>query len=210
MSELHQLKAMAVAHKIVRAFPNTACEPFTNDVLDLIRLQPNVLADGEITVVAIGNFAVERRLNVLSRGAGMPLTRYVCFTWVEPYLFGGHALLLRADRPGCFECLLDEKRSFRHKIVSNPGKYLKREAGCQSSYTPYGATDLIGFASLVIRWLLDYNEVDIPTLLSWTGDLGQAARQGVEITAEYTDMQSFSRCLRRITPNSDCQVCGNA
>ena len=210
MSDIRQLKVEAVAHKIRRAFPATACESFAYDVLNLIRLQPNCLADGGITVVAIGNLAAERRLNVLSRGTGCPLTRYVCFTWVEPYLYGGHALLLRADKPGCFECLLDENLLFRHGIVLNPGKYLKREAGCQSSYTPYGAAELTGFASLVTRWLLDYNEADAPMLLSWTGDLSQAVRQGVEVTAEYTGMAPFSQRLRSVTPNPDCRVCGHA
>ena len=210
MSDIHRLKAEAVSDKIVRAFPTVACEHFSTDVLDLIRLQPNRLADGVMTVVAIGNLAAERRLNALSRGAGMPLTQHICFTWVEPYLFGGHALLLRADRPGCFECLLDENHSFRHNIVSSPGTYLKREAGCQSGYTPYSATDLVGFASLVTRCLLNHDDFDVPMLLSWTGDLHQAARQGVEMTPGYAGMQSFSRRLRPIMSNPACQVCRHA
>lgn len=210
MSEIFQPKAEAVGRKILRAFPHMRCEPVRENVLDLLRLQPACLADGAMTVAAIGNLAAERRLNALSRSAGHPLTRYLCFTWVEPYMYGGHALLLRADRPGCLECLLDESLVFRHRILTDPARHLKREAGCQSSYTPYGGADLTTFAAAVTRWLAGSGETDAPALLSWTGDLQRAAAEGIPIAAEYMGMQPFSLTVRTVTPNPDCLVCGYA
>lgn len=207
MSEIGQAKTIAVSQKLRAHFPYMKVQTLEQDVLDLLRTVPQELAGASLNIIALGNLAVERRINQLRYEEKGLFTGPTCFIWVEPFLYGGHLVYLPHEQPGCFECLFDQNLRFIHRVVAEPSLYAKREQGCQSTYVPYSGTDLMQFIAVALRFLLNRDDMAEAQLLTWAGALDQARREGVELSSEYLEMPSFSTIIRPLDPNPDCPVC---
>jgi hypothetical protein len=208
ISEVGQHKTKATATKITRHFPHLQFETFEKDVLSLLLDAPDSLSDAKLSIVAIGNFAVERRLNWLAT-KGTFLKSPVCFVWVEPHLYAGHALYINPGRPGCFECLLDDELLFTNRIIRDAKNFSRREAGCQTTFVPYSGLDTSQFVGAFIKFLLTDVGSNDNRVFSWDGDLDKARRERIEIGDEWQTASSYSSRTTILAPNERCLVCGH-
>ncbi len=207
MSDVGQLKTKVLRRKLRQHFPHLRCSTYERNVLDVMSANPTALSPASLTIIALGNTAVERRLNRLLFDDGMLLECPVVFVWVEPFLTGGHAVKILSPEPGCFECLFDGRLRFRHRIIREPQQFARREAGCQSSYTPYGGNAVAEFAASVLRFCLRPDPHPSNTLFTWCGDLDAARAADIDIRREYEGVQSFSSVCRSIVARVSCPVC---
>lgn len=207
MSDVGKLKVQAVSNRIQSHFPHVHCKIYREDVLDLLRTNSKLLQTASLKVIALGNTAVERRLNRLIFADKGAATLPACFVWVEPHLYGGHLLYLGKNTTGCFECLFDEQFKFCHRVVAFPQHYTGREAGCHSTYVPYGGADLTQFVASCVRFLHSTEAIHENILLTWVGDLEHARLSGVTISEEYTMASSFSTISRPVFAKPNCLVC---
>lgn len=200
-------KADAVRQQLLRHYPFLSAHAWNENILDLLRARPDALCDARLTILALGSMATERAVNRLMHGGGSPLGEAVAFVWVEPHLLGGHVLYLGdPDAPGCFECLFDEAFRFRGRVVCESESLSRREAGCQTTYMPYGATDLIEYTAAAVRFLQQQIERDSKDNLvfTWVGNLEAAHVMKIQVRA---DLTPFSTFVRAVSPNSACRVC---
>ena len=207
MSDVGQPKTKAIRRKLRQHFPHLNCSTYERNVLELLRTEPKELAPASLTIVSLGNFAVERRLNRLLFDDADPPKGPTVFVWVEPFLVGGHAAQILDPEPGCLECLFDSRRQFRHRILTEPRQFSRREAGCQSSYTPYGGNPLAEFVASALRFILRPQPYPGNTLFTWCGDLDAARDAGMDIRREYAGVSSFSPVYRKINGRPACPVC---
>jgi hypothetical protein len=207
MSDVGQFKTKALCRKLRQHFPHIRCSTYEQNVLDIMSATPKELNPASLTIIALGNFSVERRLNRLLFEEGMLLKCPVVFVWVEPFLTGGHAVKILNPEPGCFECLFDGSMRFRHRIIREPQQFSRREAGCQSGYTPYSGDAVTEFAASVLRFSLRPEPDLANTLFTWCGDLDAARAENIDLRREYKDMSSFSSISRSITAPRSCPVC---
>lgn len=205
MGSVGSAKADAVAREIGRHFPHVPCTAHRADVLDLLRVESDRLAGASLTVVALGSFAAERRINRVLHANTASLQPPVCFVWVEPFLYGGHAVYLGNNGPGCFECLFGEDFRFSHRVVSDPARFNMREAGCQSTYVPYSGADTVAFISACLRFLRSCEGSTENVALTWTGDLDAARAADVPLQPQYS--MPFSSLTRPVVPNHGCPAC---
>ncbi|MDQ3802794.1 MAG: ThiF family adenylyltransferase [Acidobacteriota bacterium] len=206
MEDVGEYKTVATAGKIQRHFPHVRCETRESDVLNLLRTSPAALVPASLTLVCVGVLPVERRLNRIALSETGLATPH-CYVWVEPHLYGGHALFVRRGAGGCFECAFDEAFLFERRVVRDPRGFSMREAGCRSNYLPYSGLDANAFVSGVIRFIL--GAVDSPEnqAFSWAGDLEAARREGVALCPEWAGAPPFTSAVRKLAPKPSCPVC---
>lgn len=205
MSDVGEYKTVATAAKIGRHFPHMGFDTKQADVLDVVRNFPGWLAPASLNLIALGDWAVERRLDRLRvKHGGVSVPH--CYVWVEPHLYGGHALFLRGER-GCFECAFGDAFRFRHRVVDDGRGFSLREAGCRSAYMPYSGLHATEFVSAVVRFLLSAMDSPSNQVFSWAGDLKTARREGVVLSAEWAAAPSFSSLTKVLEADPACPVC---
>lgn len=206
MEDVGEYKTIATGRKIQRHLPHVQCDTRQSDILDLLRTSPVALVPAALTLVCVEVLPVERRINRIALSETGMVTPH-CYVWVEPHLYGGHALFIRRRAGGCFECAFDAAFLFRHRVVQDPREFSMREAGCRSTYLPYSGLDASAFASSVVRFLLGAIDSSDNLLFSWTGDLKAARRKGVVLGSEWADSPAFTPSVRKLEPNPSCPVC---
>ncbi len=207
MSDVGECKAEVTARKLSAHFPHVECELRTKDVLELLCSSPIALIPSSLTVVTIGDIAVERRLNTLFHTSSLLGDAPLCFMWAEPHLLAGHVLFLKHNRGGCFECAFDEHFRFRSRVLSNPESFSQREAGCQSTFVPYSGANAMEFVAAASRFIVRALEMHENTIFSWVGDVEEARARGIELESQWKQAPSFSTHTTVLTPNKTCLVC---
>ncbi|MFL6333061.1 MAG: E2/UBC family protein [Pyrinomonadaceae bacterium] len=205
MSDVNEYKAIATATKIRHHFPHVDIDTRQTDVLDILRTYPSWLAPSSLNLIALGDWAVERRLDRLRIRQG-EISVPQCYVWVEPHLYGGHALFLRGGC-GCFECAFGDAFRFRHRVVNDARGFSLREAGCRSAYMPYSGLHATEFISAVVRFLLGVMDSPSNQVFSWAGDLEAARREGVVLSDEWAAAPSFSSLTQVLEADPACMVC---
>lgn len=207
MSDIGEYKAEATARKLRAHLPHVECDPHATDVLELLRTSPTVLVPTSLTIVTVGDIAVERRLNRLFKNASAFGDAPLCFMWVEPHLLAGHALFLQRDQVGCFECAFDEHFHFKNRVLKNPASFSRREAGCQSTFIPYSGVDAMQFVSAATRFLIRALKSPQNSIFSWVGEIEEARARGVELEPQWEQASSFSSQTAELIPNTTCTIC---
>lgn len=155
----------------VRSFPTSVLNIFNNNI--------NVLKEVDFVFVVVGKDNIEEYIiDALREGL---LTTPVFILWVEPYLLGGHVLLVN---PGTQLFLKDlyVNGHYKYNVISNKeyvkpeNRLLLREAGCQSSYVPYGMVSVISFLSSIapLVYKLLSSEIKEDVAITWVNDLNIA------------------------------------
>ena len=133
--------------------PLLTVESYNASVIEVLNQKSDVLNNSDFIIVAIGINSVEEYIaNALADGK---ITKPVLFFWVEPYLMGGHCIFLTPLHSLSFKNLF-ENGLYNYNIISketykNPAIQIKlREAGCQTSYIPYGRKSMTRFLSSII------------------------------------------------------------
>jgi|GEM_PF-1158979 len=204
ISDVGKHKCTAIAERLGAHFPQLEFDVHEEDVLDLLRQRPSALGCSSLTIAAIGDLAVERRLNQV-QGNGDVLSP-LCYLWVEPYVCAGHAILIQDVKQSCFECAFDDEFLFVKRVVTNAKRLVKREAGCQSSFVPFSGIDAQQYVSRVLRFLLMPFDNNANSLFSWYGDLAEARENGALLADEYALVPSFSSRVIDLQSTSTCRT----
>lgn len=158
-------------------------------------------------VVAIGNATIPLKLNDDFAEQHFPVP--VVYTWLEPYGLGGHAVLVRYDRPGCLRCLFRDDSGLAPTFeFARPGQvFARNELGCHGMYVPYADLDARQTAQVAARLVeqASAHPDKAPWRTSWRGDSSSFVRAGYEVSLVY-DEQPFGY-NGRIEPRRDCVSC---
>ena len=210
-------KVIALKVHLERELPYTNVDPVGENILDAIRSGRIVLSSYDLVIIALGSPTTELDLNerIWSAEGGPPTV----FTWVEPYGIGGHALLVRPGKRGCFECLYTPPSASAAPLANRaafaapppPGMaYGKALSGCGSLFTPYGSADALQTALLAVRLAvraLTKREHGTP-LLSWQGEPTAFEEAGFSVTARHRRSTAELEEQRAAYISPRCPVCG--
>lgn len=124
------------------------------------------------------------------------ITAPAFYLWVEPYLAGGHCLFING-RDGARRQDLFEAHVYKHNVIARAEHerrgFTLKEAGCQTSYTPFSNTLLTLFLTRLFPELaLNMRRRDHPSCrFTWTGDLAAIEAMGIEVSDEARSLGSF-------------------
>jgi len=177
-------KAHVLRDRLQQHCPHLQCDAHDTDVLNLLKSGALELDSFSMIVCALGNLAVERRVDQLM-GRGQ-VSCGVAYTWIEPFGVGGHVLYVAPKGHDVFQRCFDETGHFRHSLVNNPEQFVRREAGCQVSFLPYGHLDLRMFATMAARVILkSLRENTKSTLWTWVGDTASLEEKGYKLRPDF-------------------------
>jgi len=203
-------KVDAVKQALTNQLPGLECITYPDDVLNLMLDKGTELFQHcSLVVVATANMAVERRLNYMVKTSAFD--RPVIYLWVEPLGIGGHILYISPTDGGCYQCCFNEKGEFLYSIASSKNESMRREAGCQTIYSPVASLDTEEFVTIAARKVLDI--IDNPhhsMLYTWLGDLEVFKTCGYFINDMYVADSSRTLVERPLDRRTWCPQCGGA
>ncbi len=190
-------KVCALKFGLQKHNPNIVCETYQEDAHVVIEDKTHELNSCDVIFVAVASVAIEHHINLLMLDDR--ITKPVMIVWVEPYLIGGHAVIVKKKQDLYKEIFDATTFEFKNSIVQNGSDYLKREAGCQSTYMPYSGFMVQQFVYRVIDHVISNCWTQKGNyLLTWCGKLSKADNYGMKINKEYEQTEDFSLITRRI------------
>ncbi|MBS1780426.1 MAG: ThiF family adenylyltransferase [Bacteroidetes bacterium] len=172
MSHVNEDKVKALKHHLQANNPLLKVDTYKSSVIEVINKRPNILNDSDFIIVSIGINNVEEY--IAQALAESELTKPVLFFWVEPYLMGGHCIYLTPEHKVNFKELF-KNGLYRYNMITSEtygdqdAQIKLREAGCQTSYVPYGRQSITRFLSAIMPTLYDlidaHSTVDLA--ISW-------------------------------------------
>ncbi|MCD4689378.1 MAG: ThiF family adenylyltransferase [Desulfuromonadaceae bacterium] len=207
-------KVEALKEEVEHKYPYVEVRPVKYHYEEALQRGIVRLSDFDLVISASGNPTVDLFINrEVHQAKSGPLT---LFTWLEPYGIGGHALLTRPGKAGCFQCLYasvgdPEKGLWNRASFAEAGQsFGKDELGCGNLYTPYGALDALRTAEMAARLALDgkrCHEIGSP-VISWKGPSESFESAGFQASSRfgYTPAELNEQRFSYIFPN--CLVCG--
>lgn len=190
-------KVDAIRYGLEKHNPNVSCRCYTDDAHVFLSRNADLLNSCDIIFIAVASFSVEHHVcQLINEGT---ITKPVIILWVEPYMLGGHAIVIK-KRQDLFEELFDQATfEFNYPLVANSSSLLMREAGCQSTYMPYSGFYLQMFlTSIIERIMTDTQNKKGNYLLSWCGRLSSSQDYGAQLTPDALQMTDFGIVERRI------------
>jgi len=125
------------------------------------------------------------------------------FVWVEPYLAGGHCIYLSPQGKLSLNDMFP-KNIYRYNTLAkgmhDQHDFSKREAGCQTTFIPYGRENLQRFLAALFPKIIQIIESGNAKsqILSWCGDKDTLVSMGLGLSECVNDIESFTLVQRSI------------
>jgi hypothetical protein len=153
---LYRHKAEGLTELVRQHLPETTVGFEPQDFREQAAWKRLVEFDAALTIMATGDTNSEL---TLSRHCTRGDVGACVFTWLEPNLAGAH--LVYQPRGGqSLECLHTDNGAghilYKNRLVDNPDKFIQREAGCQTTFTPFAGADVALFAAEAARQILGW------------------------------------------------------
>lgn len=208
----NQYKTLAIKEEIESKYPYLTITTHQTYIEKAISQGDINLSDFDLAIFATGDQTMELHLNRLICQHNL----LAVFTWLEPYGIGGHSLLARSGKPGCFQCLFDlnpESDGYNHNRASFAApnqSFAKNDLGCAASYTDYGALDAQKTAIQAVELALDgLREVEPKNaLISWKGKDNRFTAVGFKTSSRYQLSRDRLEESRYQYIDLQCPVCG--
>lgn len=174
-------------------YPHLNIDIDNRDFQQVLIQEPNYLNSFNLNIICVAEPPLERMINELychNKG-----TSDLLFVWVEPFLNAGQAILLKPNSYGCFCCLFEQESwKFKYRINKSNRTFKKKESGCQSSYLPYGASDIQSFANFLAKIIdkihvEEYNENKLFQWIKNDDNLGYSYN-----ISSFEDLANFELC----------------
>lgn len=183
-----QYKTKAISEYIQKNIPFVTVDTFEGEIEELIE---NYILDFEafdLIISATGNHNVNRWINkyVKNDNVGTP----VIYLWNEVLGIGNHALFIKNENKGCFECLIgeDENGLYDRSSYCETGQiFTKKYKGCSSTFLPYGSIHSLKTVGMGVELVLKYfnGEIQENYLISKKGEDTYMKKEGLLISDRY-------------------------
>lgn len=171
----------------------------------------SILKKFDVVVVATGEPTVNLYLNEKIKSDQANIQ--AIFTWLEPYGIGGHALLIKSGKRGCYNCLYDEKlhnrASFCH--AKQPRAFTKTISGCSGLFVPFSYQDSSRTALIASDLTMKAiaNSTLDSQIISWKGNSETFLSEGFILSDRYRRQDETQLFLnRKKFAVEECLACG--
>lgn len=156
-----------------------------HSILNIKELYKYIFNERDINFFVTGNKSITNR--VIDMINNDQLSNTIVLVWVEPYLYAGHFLIL--NKPIDFNKLYNSDYKFQFRVVDDKRDFIKQEAGCAGSYSIYSGFDTKRFVYDSLNYIKDnISDMDLHSkniLVTWTGNLMNARKEGIELSNAY-------------------------
>lgn len=185
-SYIRKSKVEAIKAELLKHYPDINCDIFPQDVFDTLKNNLDMFNNCDFNFIVVGNLPIERKF--LSLINEKKITKPIILIWVEPYLIGGHAVIVQTEKNNIEDILYDSNFNFKNRILMDGDSYIKKEAGCQSTFLPYSGFEVQIFLNTIIDYInknLIENKIEGNYLLSWAGRLDKARKLMMKVNSSW-------------------------
>ena len=156
-------------------------------IIDVLENEPKFINESDYLFISIGNENIEEYIGDSIQNYLLQVPTF--FIWVEPYLCGGHLVYVNPKDCRNYSNFFKDGL-FKYNIIDKE-EYIKgnellsmREAGCQSSFTPYSETNVILFLSRIypIIYKIISENIDKSSSYTWIGDTTPLKKQKLKVS----------------------------
>lgn len=171
-----------------------------SSIIDVFEKDKELINGSDFLFVAIGKTNIENWIiNKIKIGE---ITKPTFVLWVEPYLMGGHCIYISPSDFKYDEFYVEKNGQpfFKYNSVCSI-EYLKeesvltlKEAGCQTTYTPYSGSNVLLFLSSLYPKIIKIitSKSDKSIAFSWIGDKELAKKMNIELSDFGKKNESFT------------------
>lgn len=197
-SDIYKWKTEAIKEQLIKHYPYIKCKSIPRDVLEVLEDSLDIFNQCDINFIVVGSKSVEIKfLELFNQGK---ITKPLVIIWVEPFLLGGHAIIVQ-NKQDIESLIYDEKYRFKYSILVDGEKYTKKEAGCQSTYIPYSAFEARQFVYNFMDYFYNnhmINETKGNYLFSWCGNLKWARKENMMISDAWLSKSKRTVSIKRL------------
>ena len=188
-------KVIALKHELLFHNPNIEFQVYEKSANSLLEKELEFLNNTDIIICTAADAPLEKHLtDFYNQGK---IGKRLAIMWVEAYALCGHIILLNKPQ-NIFDELYDKQLNFCETVIKASDSYLKREAGCQSTYMPYSGLNVNLFVSSFVKDYVRGRYKDSCNYhIIWTGDLKNNL-YGVEINKKWNCLDDNSVRVERI------------
>lgn len=190
-------KVNVIGFSLQKHNPNITYIAYKENAHEVIEDKIESLNECDIIFLAVASVAVEHHLNKMI--LENKIVKPVVVLWVEPYMIGGHAIVIK-KKQDLFKDIFDKNTfEYKYSIIKDGNNFLKREAGCQSTYMPYSGFILQQFIYRVLEYILsNCLKQKGNYMLTWCGKLSKTEKLDIELNDEYKHIEDFTLIAKRI------------
>lgn len=187
-SDINTLKTSAVENYILKKHPHQEVKTSTESIRDVIQKEPNFVNDADYIFIAIGPGSMQDWVGEAI--SNKTIKKPIFFIWVEPFLVGGHCIYLHPESKSDYKDFFDKEGYFKFNVIDtveyqrgNENLFMK-EAGCQTSYTPYPISNVILFLSQLFPTIINTisNKHQESSSYTWFGTQDVLRNKDVKIS----------------------------
>lgn len=179
-----KLKVNAIQEKLTKHYVDVDCDPLSDNIINIIRDKTGFFNQFDFNFLIVGSPPIE--MAMVKKFQSGQIKKPIIIMWVEPFLLGGHALILNSSCD-VESTLYDNEYAFKYSVIEDGRNYKKREAGCQSTFIPYSGFEakrfLYDFCDYFHNKVIDKDFKNV--LFSWGGRLDWARSEGIDLTSEW-------------------------
>ncbi|WP_158502094.1 ThiF family adenylyltransferase [Vitiosangium sp. GDMCC 1.1324] len=219
MAHVDLTKVQGLRQELQRLIPYVKVVPYEEEIENLLVRQPEVLAQHDLVISALGSPTVEMHLNerIWSSTKHPP----AIFAWLEPLGIGGHVLATHVPKAegfsrGCLECLyhrpVEEGPLENRAAFATPGiNYTRDVLGCGSTYLPFADLDSLRTAEMAARFALRilHRQLEGAPLVSWKGDALAFEKVGYRATPRFDAISGPFSEEQVAHVRESCPVCAS-
>jgi hypothetical protein len=169
-------------------------------IVDVVLHDSNFVNACDDLFVCTGDANAELWLSQAQRDGD--ITCPLFFLWVEPYVAGGHCVYLNGQ-DGMILADLFDNHYYRYNIIPQhihkARSFVRREAGCQTSYFPFDNAPLTRFLHRLFPEIVTalHTPAHPSCRFTWVGDLGALQQLGIAAMHDAQTLGSFQ--LEKVT-----------
>jgi len=158
-----------------------------DSIINVINKTPEYINESDYLFISIGKKNIEDWLgNAIFEGIIKVPT---FFLWVEPYLCAWHCIYINPLEPTYTNYF--EEGYYKFNIISsaeyanNNSNLSLKEGGCQTTYVPYSASNIIGFLSCLfphIASIIEGSQENRSKSYTWVGNTDKIISLGIELS----------------------------
>lgn len=197
-SDIGKFKGEAIKETLIKHYPDIMCESINKNVFQVIENNIEIFNVCEFNFIIVGDKPIETKfIRLINERL---ITKPVIIIWVEPYLLGGHAIVIQ--KPQDIEKVVyDTDNNFINNILVDGSKYYKKEAGCQSTFIPYSGFEAQHFIYSLMDYINDNiftKKIDGNYLFSWCGKLDWARNGKIMISDMWLAKNNRTNIIKRL------------
>jgi len=194
--DVNKNKAESLKNRLITRFPLRNVKAIAESLISVIRQDNKFINEHDFQFICIGKPNINRWIFEKIGLGEIEIPTF--FLWVEPYLSGGHVIYIH---PKDFKTYISffENEIYKYNVIckseyekNNPILSLK-EAGCQTSYTPYGETEVMLFLSSCFSLIhsIIIKKEEKSKAFTWIGDISNLPSK-IQLSSYIRDKQNLS------------------